>query len=173
MYRQSEKNLLSSNISATCELRPTSGWDCFVSLGHPCKFQRVSRLGSCSARHSSSGRLPNFAALNWGRHLYWAGRPSRWALAHIFGSFYFILGIAPSPHWWTDFDNLYVMWCVSVQGSAFWGSRWHCSPFGGHMPQNSNFFGAWIGIFKPKLRNSKTYILSKLLYRFQPNFAWW
>ena len=23
------------------------------------------------------------AALNRGRHLYWAGRPSRWALAHI------------------------------------------------------------------------------------------
>jgi len=26
---------------------------------------------------------PNFAALNRGRHLYSAGRPSRWALAHI------------------------------------------------------------------------------------------
>jgi len=31
----------------------------------------------------SSGRQPNFAALNRGRHLYSAGRPSRWALAHI------------------------------------------------------------------------------------------
>jgi len=29
-----------------------------------------------------SGRQPNFAALNRGRHLYSAGRPSRWALAH-------------------------------------------------------------------------------------------
>ena len=28
-------------------------------------------------------RQPNFAALNSGRHLYSAGRPSRWALAHI------------------------------------------------------------------------------------------
>jgi len=35
---------------------------------------------------SSSGRQPNFAALNRGRHLYSAGRPSRWALAHIFSS---------------------------------------------------------------------------------------
>jgi len=52
-------------------------------LGHPCKFQRVSRLGSVTARHSSSGRQPNFAALNRGRHLYSAGRPSSWALAHI------------------------------------------------------------------------------------------
>jgi len=28
------------------ELRPTSGWDRFGSLGHPYEFQRVSRLGS-------------------------------------------------------------------------------------------------------------------------------
>jgi len=65
------------------ELRPTSGWDCFVSLGHPCNFQRVLHLGSITARHSSSGHEPNFAALNRGRHLYSAGRPSRWALADI------------------------------------------------------------------------------------------
>ena len=57
-----------------------------VSLGHHCKFQRVSRLGSVTARNSSIGRLPNFAALNRGRHLYSAGRPSRWALAHISSS---------------------------------------------------------------------------------------
>jgi len=65
------------------ELRPTSGWDLLASLGHPYKFQRVLRLGSVTAWHSSSGRQPNFAALNRGRHLYLAGRPSRWALAHI------------------------------------------------------------------------------------------
>jgi len=41
------------------ELRPTSGWDPFVSLAHPMYFQRVSRLGSVTARHSSSGRQPN------------------------------------------------------------------------------------------------------------------
>ena len=29
------------------------------------------------------GRQPNFAALNRGHHLCSAGRPSRWALAHI------------------------------------------------------------------------------------------
>ena len=54
-----------------------------ASLRHPCKFQRVSRLGTVTARHSSIGRQPNFAALNRGCHLYSAGRPSRWALAHI------------------------------------------------------------------------------------------
>jgi len=65
------------------ELQPTSGWDRCGSLRHPCKFQRVSRLGSVTAQHSSIGRQPNFAVLNRGRHLYSAGRPSRWALAHI------------------------------------------------------------------------------------------
>ena len=65
------------------ELRLSSGWDLSARLGHPCKFQLVSRLGSVTARHSSSGRQPNCAALNRGRHLYSAGRPSRWALAHI------------------------------------------------------------------------------------------
>ena len=69
------------------ELRPTSGLDPLASLGHPCKFQRVSRLGSVTARHSNSGHQPNFAALNRGRHLYSAGRPSRSALAHISSCF--------------------------------------------------------------------------------------
>ena len=58
------KNLLNSNTSSTCpdnmvNLRPTNGWDLLPSLGHPCKFQRVSRLSSVTARHSSSGRQPN------------------------------------------------------------------------------------------------------------------
>jgi len=88
MYQQSEKNLFNQQYlvhtnSQYGELRPTNGWDRFGSLGHPCKFQRVSRLGSVTARHSSSGRRPNFAALNRGRCLYSGGRPSRWALAHI------------------------------------------------------------------------------------------
>jgi len=85
------KNLLSSNMSPQYgELRPTSGSDRSGCLRHPCKFQWVSRLGSVTA--SSSGRQPNFAALNRGchSHLCSAGRPSRWALAHILvSSFHF------------------------------------------------------------------------------------
>ena len=65
------------------ERRPTNDWDLLASLGHHCKFQRLSRFGGVTARHSSSGRQPNIAALNRRRHLYSAGRPSRWALAHI------------------------------------------------------------------------------------------
>jgi len=43
------------------ELQPTSGWDCFVSLGRLSKFQRVSRLGFVTAATSLNGSQPNFA----------------------------------------------------------------------------------------------------------------
>ena len=66
----------------------TAGIDWRV-WGHPIIFQRLSRHGFITARHSSIGRQPNFAALNRGRHLYSARRPSRWALAHISSSFFF------------------------------------------------------------------------------------
>jgi len=35
------------------ELRPISGWDRLASLGHPCKFQRVSRLGTTALLHGT------------------------------------------------------------------------------------------------------------------------
>ena len=84
-YRQSEKNLLSNNISPTCPYNMVNFGLLaaeIVSLvwGTPANF---NGLGSVTARYSSSGRQPNFAALDRGRHLYSAGRPSRWALAHI------------------------------------------------------------------------------------------
>ena len=87
------KNVLSSSIFVHTspqyrELRPTSGWDRYGSLRHPCKFQRVSRLGSVTARHLVVGVSQKFAALNRRRHLCSAGRPSRWALAHISISFF-------------------------------------------------------------------------------------
>ena len=43
------------------KLQPTSGWDRFGSLGHPSKFQRVSRLGFITALTSLSAGQPNFA----------------------------------------------------------------------------------------------------------------
>ena len=50
--------------------------------GTPANFNRF-RVLAVTARHSSSGRQPNFAALNRGRHLYSAWWSSRWAFAHI------------------------------------------------------------------------------------------
>ena len=56
---------------------------CWRVWGTPANFNGFHVLAAFTARHSSSRRQPNFAALNRGRHLYSAGRPSRWALAHI------------------------------------------------------------------------------------------
>ena len=51
-------------------------------MGHPCKFQWVSRL-MAALLHGTLVSVSQTAALNRGCHLYSAGRPSRWALAHI------------------------------------------------------------------------------------------
>jgi len=99
------------------ELRSTSGWDRFTSLGHPCKFQPLSRLGSVTAPQSSSERQPNFAALNRGRHLCSEGRPSRWALAHISSLYKFKCYV-----WkWTTFANVSI-WqsCDQEHTGIFW-----------------------------------------------------
>jgi len=83
------KKLLSSNMSSTCpgntaNFGPLATEIGPVVWGHPCKFQRVSRLGSVTARHLVVGiSQTSIAALNRGRHLRSAGRSSRWALAHI------------------------------------------------------------------------------------------
>jgi len=73
----------------------------------------------------------------------------------LFFFFYCILGLAHSPHSWTDFDDL-MSYDVSAQGSAFWWSRWDCSPLTGSNPQKTNFGG----IFNPKSQYIKTCILS-------------
>jgi len=80
-YRQSERNLLSSNTSPTCPYN-------IVNFGLLAAeiFSLVwgtQLISTGFARHSSTGHQGNFVALNRGRHLYLAGRPSRWALAHI------------------------------------------------------------------------------------------
>jgi len=102
------------------ELRPTSGWDLFASLGHSHKFQRVSHLGSVTARHSSSGREPNFAALNRGRHLYSAGRPSRWALAH---SLVDLVSVEEHERW--GFSFLVCLDRLLVSMSPHWSGMSH------------------------------------------------
>ena len=83
-----KKNLLSSNMSSKCPHNIVNFGPLVAEIGlpvcgTPSKFQRLLRLGSVTARQSSSGRQPNFAALNRGRYLCLAGRPSRWPLAHI------------------------------------------------------------------------------------------
>jgi len=92
------KNSLNSNISSICPHNMVNFGLLAAEIGSGVlgtplrKFQRLSRLGCVTARHSSSRRQPNFAALNRGHHLYSAGRPSRWALAHILVLFHFRRG---------------------------------------------------------------------------------
>ena len=90
-YRQSEKLKQQHVLQMSSEYgehRPTNGWDRLAGLEHPIIFQQVSRLDSVTAQQSSSGRQPNVAALNRGRHLCSAKRPSGWALAHILVLFF-------------------------------------------------------------------------------------
>ena len=84
-----KKNLLNIDTSSTCRHNMVNYY---------------SRLGSVTARHCSSGCQPNFAALNRGRHLYLAGQPSRWALAHIL--------VHHSSNFHYYFIRLYINFCV-------------------------------------------------------------
>jgi len=61
----------------------------------------------------------------------------------------------------------------SRKGCAFWGFRWYCSDFGSEIPppKKNSILGAWIGVFKLNGQNIESFISSKLLHRFQPNFA--
>ena len=81
------KSLLNSNISPTCPYNMVNFSPVAAQIGSlvwaPQLILMGLRLGSITARHSSCGGQPNFAALNRKRHLYSAGRPSRRALAHI------------------------------------------------------------------------------------------
>jgi len=86
-----KKNLLSNNEFSTCphnmlNFGPLTAEIYWPVWGTPSKFQRPSRLGSVTAH-----RQPNFVALNRGRHLCSAGRPSRWALATFLVSSCFFL----------------------------------------------------------------------------------
>ena len=87
MYRQSEKNLLNSNTSSTCPENMVNFGPLTAEIGSGVWGTPTNFIGFCVLQRyctaSSSGRQPDFAALNRGRHLCSTGRPSGWALAHI------------------------------------------------------------------------------------------
>ena len=60
----------------------------------------------------------------------------------------FILLLAPSPHGWTDFDDLDIIWRVSAQGMIL-GWKWHRVPFRGSNAPKTPHFGLGIGVFNP------------------------
>ena len=97
------------------ELRPTSSWDRSSSLRHPCKFQGLSRLGSVTSRHLVVG-VSQTAALNRACHLCSAGRPSRWALAHILVCVWNICMKYLRNHW-TDLCQIHTedVWSLATR----------------------------------------------------------
>jgi len=130
------KNLLNSNTSSICPDNMVNFGPLAAEIGSrvwgtPANFQRFSRLGSVTTWHSSSGRQPNFAALNRRRHLYSEGRPSRWALAHIQVLFFSFFSVR---HWHALKEKTLAvgLWLRFVSGKAggfslkvFWAPMSH------------------------------------------------
>jgi len=88
------KNLLSSNISSTCphnmvNFGPLAAEIVSLVWGTPANFNGFHVLAAL--RHGTLVvGVSETAALNRGRHLYSARQPSRWALAHISSSSFFL-----------------------------------------------------------------------------------
>ena len=82
-----KKNLLSSNISSTCphnmvNFGPLAAEIISLVWGTPGNFNGF-RVLAALLHGTLVVSVSQSAALNSGRHLYSAGRPSRWALVHI------------------------------------------------------------------------------------------
>jgi len=84
--RHSEKNLLNNNTFCTCLRNMVNFGPLAAEIGSgvsgtPLQISTgFASLQHYYTRYSGSGHEPNFAAFNRGRHLYWAGRPSRWSV---------------------------------------------------------------------------------------------
>jgi len=96
-----KKNVLSSNISSTCphnmvNFGPQAAEIVSLVWGTPGNFNGFRVLAALVHGTLVVG-VSQTAALNRGRHLYSAGRPSRWALAHIssFNSFALCMHATP------------------------------------------------------------------------------
>ena len=133
-----KKNLLNSNTSST---RPDNMVNfglltaeiCWRVWGTPANFNgfRVFASWQRYARHSSSGCQPNFATLNRVLHLYSAGRPSRWALAHILVVYCIIsnnrLHLTGSVFWL--FLHLLIMVALCNRADHYIFALWFLSSF--------------------------------------------
>ena len=92
--------MLNSNIFSRCpqnmvNFDPLAAEISPVVWGTPANFNGfASWQRYCTVLQQwATGRQPNFAALNRGRHLYSAGRPSRWASVHILVSSDLVLSV--------------------------------------------------------------------------------
>jgi len=128
--------LTSHNMVNFGPLAAEIGWRVWGTPGNFNGFRVLAAL-----LHGTSGRQPNFEALNRGRHLYSAGRPSRWALAHILVCTYFLhcttiacfnLFLDPSTNMRIKIINTR-MWADAQRDGRQAGYRWRplrkCSSF--------------------------------------------
>jgi len=97
-----KKSFLSSNISSTCphnmvNFGPLAAEIVSLVWGTPGNFNGF-RILAVLLHGTLVVGVSQTAALNRGRHLYSAGQPSRWALAHISSSFFFFLLLVSSPN---------------------------------------------------------------------------
>ena len=74
---------LSSDMSSTCPHNMVNFGPLTAEIDPVVRGTHANFNGFRYCTASCSGRQPNFAALNRGRHLCSAWRPSRWALTHI------------------------------------------------------------------------------------------
>ena len=87
-------------------------------------------------------------------------------------SFYICLFFVNSPTGQTRRRMFTLDGSDDAQGCTFWGVSLILLPIlGGEIFPKPPILGALIGFFKPSWRNNENFILSKLLHRFQPNFA--
>jgi len=99
-----KENLLNSNTYSTCpdnmvNFGLLTAEICWPVWGIPANFNGFRVLAALLHGTPAVG-VSQTAALNRGRHLYLAGRPSRWALAHISSSIFFprLMSAAILPH---------------------------------------------------------------------------
>ena len=132
MYRQSEKNLLNTNTSSTCphntvNFGPLTAEICWRVWGTPANFNGF-RVMAALLHGSQVVSVSQTAALNRGRHLWSAGRPSRWALAHILAVGDKIptkIATIVLPHWKGQLNAHLLMKLVSVV--CLWVPSYECA----------------------------------------------
>ena len=89
------------------ELRPINRWDRLESLGHPSKFQRVSRLHFVTAATSLTGGLPN---------------PNLARFGHLLGS-YTIYTSSGALACWQNFSRCKIHFAFK----SYVVQRWQCN----------------------------------------------
>jgi len=111
------KNLLNSNASSTCPHNMVYFSPLTADIGSGV-WDTPANLNGFRMALYSSGRQPNFAALNRGCHLYSAGRPSRSALAYILVTLVFVHFTALCIHMCTRRPHVRLFVCPTVTCSG-------------------------------------------------------